>query len=112
MAPLRNLIHLRYRNVYQPACQPVRAANKKTGVIKKYGGGRSRTGVREPSALGSTCLADSSSLIICFLNRQGKQATSPLNFSESAPDRLHRDLVFMTSELKAQALSSQRLAGV
>ena len=40
----------------------------------------------------------------------GIQATSPLSFSESALDKLHRDLVYMTSELKAQAQISQRLA--
>ena len=36
----------------------------------KSGGGRSRTGVREPSAFGSTCLAESLNLIPCCPKRR------------------------------------------
>ena len=42
------------------------------------GGGRSRTGVRKPSAFGSTCLAVSLNLIACYPKRQGNASNESL----------------------------------
>ncbi len=42
------------------------------------GGGRSRTGVREPSTFGSTCLAVSLDLIACYPKRQGNAGNESL----------------------------------
>ena len=42
------------------------------------GGGRSRTGVREPSAFGSTCLAVSLNLATCYPKRRGNAGNESL----------------------------------
>ena len=71
--------------------------NKKTSIKEVFlfngGGGGSRTHVREYSALGSTCVADSISLTDCYPTGRENNRRAQLKFSESTLDMSHRELV-------------------
>ena len=71
------------------------------------GGGRSRTGVRKPSALGSTCLADSIYLIACYPN--GRENGQRVRKVLANPHRTSfiASLCSRRLGLSAQALLSQ-----
>lgn len=69
------------------------------------GGGENRTRVRKPSALGSTCLADSLNLVEGYPNGREDQQRFRLKFNESTSDELHRGLVRVDARhYRAQAL--------
>ena len=74
-----------------------RVINKKTSCMEVFlfigGGGRNRTGVREYSALGSTCVADSISLTDCYPTGRENNQRVQLSFSESTLNLFHRELV-------------------
>ena len=55
------------------------------------GGGGNRTRVRKPSAIGSTCLAQSIVFSLPPPDGQGDQSAIPLGFRGSGPDARHRD---------------------
>ena len=57
------------------------------------GGGRNRTAVRKPSAIGSTCLSQSISLTNHYPTGREDNQRFRLSFSESTPNVLHRDHV-------------------
>ena len=82
--------------------------NKKTTVKVVFifgGGGENRTRVRKPSALGSTCLADSLNLVDGYPNGRENQQRSRLKFNESTSDKHHRGLVRVDARhYRAQAL--------
>ena len=57
------------------------------------GGGRNRTAVRKPSAIGSTCLSLSINLTDHYPTGREDNQRFRLSFNESAPNVLHRDHV-------------------
>jgi hypothetical protein len=62
-------------------------------VLLFGGGGENRTRVRKPSAIGSTCLADSLNLVESYPNGRENKQRFRFKFNESTSAEHHRGLV-------------------